>query len=301
MSTLRLGILSDLHRTTNPQERHEFHNEHDFNGHASRIERALAWFEQEAVEALVLCGDLTHTADEAAMVAMLGECAALELPVIAVSGNHDVAHGEDVLARVIEHGADDRLLAGNPSGHLLTDIRIAGVQVTPTSGYDFSRLQSMPAVQDWGDEPVILLSHLPMLSRAAEVAARGMPHPGDLLDREQAARLLAERSAPTIVLCGHIHVRDAHSKGPVLQLVQAAMIEAPFEAAVLDVRTDVDGGVLAARRTLRTSVKRVQHEPTLVEPVGCWRFASGSWSLADPEELASSASATVTAPAGDQL
>jgi predicted phosphodiesterase len=300
MSSLRLGILSDLHRTTNPQERHEFHNEYDFNGHPERIERALAWFEQEAVDALVLCGDLTHTSGEIAMTALLAEWAALELPVIAVSGNHDVAHREDLLVQGIERVAGDRIHRGDPSGELLSDIRIAGVQVTPTSGYDFSRLQSMPAVQDWGDEPVILVSHLPMLSRAAEVAARGMPHPGDLLDREQAATLLADRSAPTIVLCGHIHVRDAHFEGPVLQLVQAAMIEAPFEAAVLDVRTDVDGGVLAARRTLRTGEKRVEHEPTLVEPVGGWRFASGSWSLADPEELASSASATVAAPAGDQ-
>lgn len=287
MSSLRLGILSDLHRTTNPQERHEFHHEHDFTGHPSRIERALDWFAREKVEALVLCGDLTHTADEGAMVALLEECAALELPAIVVSGNHDVAHGEDVLVKGIERVADDRVLRGDPSGEISSDIRIAGVHVTPTSGYDFSRLQAMPAVQDWGDELVILVSHLPMLSRAAEVAARGYSHPGDLLDREQAAALLRDRSAPTIVLCGHIHVRDAHAEGPVLQLTQAAMIEAPFEAAVLDVAGDLDDGVLATWRTHRTSEKRYEHEPTLVEPSGRWRFADGSWTPIDLEEPAS--------------
>jgi predicted phosphodiesterase len=288
MSSLRLGILSDLHRTTNPQEWHEFHNEYDFNGHLRRIERALAWFEQEQVEALALCGDLTHGSDETAMIEVLGECSALEVPVIAVSGNHDVAHDDDMLIRGIQRVQGDRILRGDPSGKLVCGIRIAGLQVAPTSGYDRSRLQALPAVQDWGDEPVILISHLPVLSRAAEVAAQGMCHPGDVLDREQAAMPLRDRSAPTIVLSGHIHVRDAHAEGPVLQLVQAAMIEPPWEAAVLDAHIDVDGVVLVTRRTHRTSEQRVEYEPTLVDPVGCWRFENGSWTALQPEEAACS-------------
>ena len=301
MSSLRLGILSDLHRTTNPQEWHEFHNEYDFGEHPRRIASALSWFEQEAVEALVLCGDLTHGSNERAMIAVLGECAALEVPVIAVSGNHDVAHGEDMLVRGIELLADDRLLRADPIGDLVSDIRVAGLQVAPTSGYGMSRLRALPAVEEWGEEPVVLVSHLPILSRAEAVAARGMPHPGDLLDREQAATLVRDRSAPTIVLSGHIHVRDAHAEGPVLQLVQSALIEPPWEAAVLDVRTDLDGGVLATRRTLRTSDRRVAHEPTLVEPVGSWRFTNGAWRAADPEEPASPVESSAPDPAATPL
>jgi predicted phosphodiesterase len=283
VTSLRLGILSDLHRTTDPRQRAEFHNEYDFAGHASRVGRALAWFEQEAVvDALVLCGDLTHSSGEGAMTAVLGECcAALAVPVIVVSGNHDVGQGEDVLAHAIERLADDRLVLADPSGDLVSGIRVAGLQVAPTSGWSRSRVRALPAVEDWGGELVVLVSHLPLLSRAAAVAACGMPYPGDLLDRERPAALLQARAGATIVIAGHIHVRDVHRDGPVLQLTQAAMIEPPFEAALLDVRADRDGCVEVTRRTHRTAERRAVQEPTLVPPVGSWRFASGGWAVVD--------------------
>jgi predicted phosphodiesterase len=279
---LRLAILSDLHRTTNPHECAWWQNEYDFAGHLTRVERALAWFKREAVDALVLCGDLTHAGGADAMSAVLSECCAgLEVPVIAVSGNHDVAEGEDLLADGVERVSDGRLVRAKASGELVSGIRVAGVQLAPTSGYMRSRLHALPAVEDWRDEPVVLVSHLPLLSRASAVASHGMAYPGDLLDRERAAAVLQARSAATIVVSGHIHVRDAHTEGPVLQLLQAAMVEPPYEAAVLDVRADADGGLSATRRTHRTSDQRAAHEPTLVEPVGSWRFVNGCWAVAE--------------------
>jgi predicted phosphodiesterase len=286
MTSLRLGILTDLHRTTNPQESHQFHNEYDFEGHCSRVQRALAWFAEEAIDALLLCGDLTHTGELAAMSSVLGECCAgLQAPVIAVSGNHDVSQNEDLLARGIERSADSRLLAADPCGEMISGVRVAGLQLIPTCGYDRSRLRDLPALEEWGEEPVVLLSHLPLLSRAEAVAGLGMPYPGDLVDREQAAALLQTRSAATIVVSGHAHVRDVDSEGPVLQLLQAAMIEPPFEATVIDVGADVDGSVLVIRRTHRTSDRRAMNEPTLTEPVGAWRFADGVWSAVAAESL----------------
>ena len=277
MKSVRLGILSDLHRTTDSRLRHEWHNPHDFIGHPTRMAHALAWFEQEAIDALVLCGDLTHSGDVEAMSAMLSECRAeREAPVIAVSGNHDVVHGKDVLASEIERANDDHLVEANTAGELVSGVRVASVQLAPASGYQRSRLRALPEVEVWGDEPVVLVSHLPLLSRAAAVAARGMPYPGDLLNRERAVEPLLKRRAPTIVLAGHIHVRDVHVEGPVLQIVQAALVEPPFEAALLDVRIDEDG-VLVTRRTRRTSDQRAEFEPILVGPAGSWRFANGSW------------------------
>lgn len=283
MSSVRLGILSDLHRTTDSGERSQFHNEYDFQGHTARIDEALAWFRREAVDALILGGDLTHTAQPEAMSAVLRECCTeLDVPVMAVSGNHDVGAGEDELARAIERAGDDRLFAGDPAGHLISGIRVAGLQLVPTSGWMRSRLLSLPAVDEWGEEPVVLISHLPLLSAASVVAAAGMPYPGDVLDREEAAALLRSRGAPTIVVSGHIHVRDALAEGPVLQLLQAAMIEPPFEAVVLDVRTEADGGVLVVTRTARrSSDRRATHEPTFTGPVGSWQFASVSWEATD--------------------
>src|ERR1700733_7214915 len=249
MTTVRRGVLSDLHRTTNSDERAQFHNEYDFAGHLTRIGRAFAWFEREGVDAMVLCGDLTHTADPDAMSTVLNECCAeLDVLVIAVAGNHDVANGEDQLASGIQRLGHDRLVAGDPSGQVVSGMRIAGLQLTPTSGYCRSRLLSPPSVEDWSDEPVVLVSHLPLLSRASTVAAAGLPYPGDVLDREEWAALLLARKAPTIIVSGHIHVRDAHCQGSVLQLLQAAMIESPFEAGVVEISTDDDGGACVRRR-----------------------------------------------------
>jgi predicted phosphodiesterase len=283
VSAFRLGILSDLHRSTDPRERGEWHNEYDFAGHASRLWRALAWFAQAAVDALALCGDLTHAGGTEAMSAILSECrAGLDVPVIAVSGNHDVVENEDWLARGSELLADDLVVLGDPAGLMISGIRVAGLQVAPASGYMRSHLRDLPAVQDWGNEPAVLVSHLPLLSRAEAVAACGIAYVGDALERMEAAELVLARHAPTIVVSGHIHVRDAHADGPVLQLLQSAMIEPPWEAAVLEVRCDAGGEVLAGRRTLRTSDRQAEFEPTLVGPVGAWRFADSRWTTVAP-------------------
>ena len=103
---------------------------------------------------------------------------------------------------------------------------------------------------------------------------------------EQAAALLQARVGPTIVLAGHIHVRDAHAEGRILQLVQAALVEPPFEAAVLDVCAGGRGGVLVARRARRTSDRRGEYEPALVEAVGSWRFENGCWTNASADTSA---------------
>ena len=282
MSSLRLGLLSDLHRTTDSRCRDRFHNEYDFAGHLARVERALAWFAERKVDALILCGDLTHTAGEQAMAAVLGECALqLPAPTIVVSGNHDASMGEDLLSAAVAHLGSDRVVLGAPRGEMIGAIRVAGVHVAPSFTDSRSRLQAMPAVRDWGAEPVVLVSHLPILSRAGAVAARGMPYPGDLIDREPAAALLSARRAATVVVSGHIHVRDASAEGPVLQLLQAAMIESPFEAATLDVLAEPDGRVLVTRQSHRTSDKQFDYEPTLAGSSGSWRYIEGRWKAAE--------------------
>ena len=294
MSSLRLGILSDVHATSALDERAAWHNAYDFNGLSVRVERALAWFEQQDVDLILLCGDLTHHGDAAPLRALLKHiCGTTTRRVLAVAGNHDVACGEDVLARELTRLRDPRLGLAGPQGELVSGVRIAGVHPAPTVGYFGAWLREPPALNAWGEEPVVLASHLPLLSRAAALAARGMPYPGDLLDRELAAAALRSRRAPTVVVCGHIHARDVHAQGAVLQLTQAALIEPPFDAVVLDVRRTA-ASVVVARRTLRTGGRHAEHEPVLAEPDGAWRFADSRWSADRPEPATS---AVVPTPA----
>jgi predicted phosphodiesterase len=282
VTSLKLGLLADLHRTLDVNARGGWHNEYDFAGVGRRLERALAWFERQAVDVLLLCGDLTHDGHSNAMRVVLDECTATSAyPVMAVSGNHDVARGEDALAREIERVADPRLHLADARGQVLSGIRIAGLQVAPRVGFLRSRLCELPPVDSWGHAPVILVSHLPLLSRAAAIAARGMAYPGDLLDRQRAAALLHSRLGPTIVVAGHIHARDVYAQDRVLQLTQAAMVEAPFDAAVIEVRREGERGVMVTRRTHRTGDQRAAYEPTLVGLIGSWRYVDGSWAEVD--------------------
>jgi len=277
VTTLRLGFLTDLHRCLEKGARGSWHNEYDFDGLADRIGRALTWLDDERVTLLVLGGDLTHHADSAAMRAALELCGSgSQDSVLAVSGNHDVAGGVDLLVREVERIGNPRLRLAAPGGELIGGVRVAGMHLELGSGWFRSRLREGPPVDLWGAEPVVLVSHLPLLSHAATLAARGMPYPGDLLDREPAVASLLRREAPTIVISGHIHARDVHAAGPVLQMTQGALVEPPFDAALIEIRVDA-GDVAVTRRTLRTEARAAELEPTLVGPIGSWLFSNATW------------------------
>jgi predicted phosphodiesterase len=277
VTALRLGILTDSHRTVVTGERGGWHNPYDFDGVSGRFERALRWLDRESVDVIAMCGDLTHRGDREAMRAVLEQCLRVSRrPLVAVSGNHDVARGQDVLANTIGHLDRSGLALARPEGDVVRGVRVAGLQLAPGSGWFGSRLREPPAVAAWGDEPIVMLSHFPILSRAAALATLGMPYPGDIIDRADVAAPVLARVAPTVVLSGHIHARDAHAEGPVLQLTQGALVEPPFDAAVVTVDVDA-AGVSVTRRIDRTDDRRAEYEPTLVGGWGSWRYADGRW------------------------
>jgi predicted phosphodiesterase len=289
---LRLGVLTDLHWSTAPAMRGAWHNEWDFAGLQDRVRRAIAWFEREQVDLLALSGDLANRGDPGSMRAALQEIRSLSpLRAVAVSGNHDVACGADLLRTELHRLADPQLTPADRRGELRGGLRLAGVHLSPGTGLLRSRLRDQPAVDAWNGETVVLISHLPLLSRASAFAARGMPYPGDLIDRETAVAPLLARGGATVVLAGHIHARDVHRSGPVLQLTQAALVEPPFDASIVDVRLDRDA-ITVTRRTLRTGDQRAWPEPTLVGPTGGWAYWRGRWRDATDSVSASNTPAT---------
>jgi len=282
--TLRLGVLADLHASPDPAERGSWFNPYDFAGMLGRVDAALSWFAAEGVDVVALAGDLTHGADAGAFDAVLARCAdASVCPLLAVAGNHDVDDGRAPLAAALERRATERLRGARPEGERHGDVRLAGVHVGSTEGWFRARLAQPPAVDAWGADPVVLVSHYPLLSHATVIAEQGFAHPGDVLERRTIAQQLSARAAPTVVVSGHIHVRAVATHGPVLQLTQSALIEPPFDAALVELDASADGGLCVRRRTFRAGASHAAYEPELAAAGGAWRFDGAHW-RADPGE-----------------
>ena len=276
--TLRLGVLADLHASLDPAERGAWFNPYDFTGMLERLDAALSWFAAEGADVVALAGDLTHGADADALDAVLARCLdASACPLLAVAGNHDVADGRAPLGAAIERVATERLTRARPEGERYGHMRLAGLQVAGTEGWFRARLEAPPAVATWGADPVVLVSHFPLLSHAGLIAEQGLAHPGDLVGRAAIAQALITRMAPTVVLSGHVHVRAVATHGPVLQLTQSALIEPPFDAALVELTSDADEVLRVTRRTRRAGAARATYEPELAAADGAWRFDGVRW------------------------
>jgi predicted phosphodiesterase len=259
----RIGVLSDLH-WDDPHATGAWHNPYDFAGVPGRVRAALAWMAAEHVDLVAVTGDLGHRGEAGALAAVLDELSAVDAAVRVVLGNHDPA------------GHDDRRLAAVPE--TVAGVRLCGVPVRGGEGWFAKHVDPPPRLEDEeGDEPLIVLSHFPLVSFAAAVAEQGFAYPGDGVGRADLLAALRERPGPSIVLSGHIHVRAAAIDGPVLQLVVGPMIEPPYEAAIVTIERADDG--LHVRRDTRSFPGPPPGRPfPALGPERRFSYRDGAWS-----------------------
>jgi predicted phosphodiesterase len=261
---MRLGFVTDVHWTNGVPEYLGWHNAWDFEGLPRRLAAVAGHFSD--LDLIVLSGDISSGGDLESISHVLGELG--DVPVIAVTGNHDVEDGEGLLAAAVRDGAQ----LAQPAGIVQDGLRVAGIQVKAVAGGCAAVVE--PETAAWGEEPVVFVSHYPVLSRTELFAEHGFEYPGDLVGREAIATSLLARSAPTVVLCGHIHARESHTHGPVLQLVGGALIEAPYECAVVEVDADTRTVRREARPLTGPAVERT---PVFAPEVERWRFDGLVW------------------------
>lgn len=260
---MRLGVVSDLHLTLDPGAEAAWHNPFDFAGLPARIDEALAAFAAAGVDAVVACGDVTHDGDEPAARAALARLSdRVDRPVLVVAGNHDCLERDDRLARCGAAMLD-------ATGVEVSGLRVAGVAVE-TGDEDRMAWTGAAAAP-----PDVVVSHFPVLSRAERLAERGLAYAGDLTNREELERQLTG-SAPVLVLSGHIHAREAHARGNLLQLSAGALVEAPHEVAVVDVDAE-DGAVRVRRRVHVLGPPPPGPDPVFSPEHETWSFGDGGW------------------------
>jgi hypothetical protein len=113
-----------------------------------------------------------------------------------------------------------------------------------------------------------------VLSQAPAAAAAGLKYAGDLAARQRLEAAVRALAVPTVVLCGHLHVRAAETSGALLHLAFASLIEYPFEVGVVEVQP---GRV--ARRCMSMAPHPPGHEadPVLAPADQEWAFQEGGW------------------------
>jgi predicted phosphodiesterase len=266
---MRLGVVGDIHWDVDPQAPPQsWHNRYEPESLARRLAAALAFFAESEVELVVLLGDLSDRGDEASLEVALASAAAAGAPVAAVAGNHD---GEAGAVERAASRAGVKLL--HRSAITLDGTRLVGVGCTVAETGRPRYRAVAPSVAP-SDRVLVITSHHPLLSEAARLADAGLPYPGDLVDREAVAAQAASAAEACIVLCGHIHARCAQARGRLLQLSLGALIEPPFDCAVVEVATHARPSV--ARRSLRLGPEAA-FEPVFAPDEERWAWTGTAW------------------------
>lgn len=270
-------MVTDVHVSPTGGKGGEFMPFHDANPVSDGWERfvpAIKLCLLEGAESLLLLGDLAHLGDEETLERVIWMASRTGLPVWAVPGNHEAIEAKGALGRALSRAGDEnaRLLA-------LRGERLVGGTLLAGLSIEHEEDGGALDIARWGQGPVVLLSHYPLVSARRQVEKSGLRYAGDREGPASVTSSILARSAPTVILSGHLHVRHTLAKGSVLQLLCAALVEPPFEVAIVDV--EAEGGRVSVRRRsvpVAPSSNGAQL-PVLSAMEEKWAYEDGSWVL----------------------
>ena len=251
---MRLGVVSDIHWSADPDARGEWHGPFDFAAVPERLDRARVAFRRERVDAVAVVGDLANAGDVASAKAVLDRLSdGLGRPLLVVAGNHDCDERDDMLA-----GLCDPLTLTEVDG-----VRVAGAAIAAEADWFRWTGELEPAP--------LVISHFPVLSREARLTERGLKYAGDLNNVGALRQRVAGRH-PVVVLSGHLHARETRAESNILQLSAGALIEPPHEIAIVDVEPG------RVRRRVHLLGPRVTaRDPVLAPADETWAFGGRGW------------------------
>jgi Calcineurin-like phosphoesterase len=272
---VKLGVVSDVHWPRDPSKPAAWHNVYEFAGLSGRLGAAVECFDAAPADAVLVLGDLAHDGDAGSLHEVLSALRAAEAPLWALPGNHDCEERDDQLVRVAAGavGLLDRTSWAHGAVHI-TGVAIAS---DPERG----GMRADCALQLAPRGLVVVASHFPMISRAAALAERKLAYAGDLLDRSRIHRELVASVAPVVLLSGHLHARDSATDAGVLQLSAAALVEAPYEVAVVEILESEAGWTVERTCTSLGDVGALAL-PVLTPAFERWVWSAGTWTAGAP-------------------
>ena len=172
----------------------------DFHGSVEAAHRAAAKAKRMQIDAIVVCGDITHFGSVKDAEKILAPLIKLDMPVLYVPGNCDSAE----LAEAKITGAT------NIHGQCqkINDVSFMGLGAAPTSRFyswfEMSETKIMNTLEQIADRCspnkwLAVVSHAPPKATSVDLAFSRM-HAGSVSLRD-----FIEKKEPDIVFCGHIH------------------------------------------------------------------------------------------------
>lgn len=243
---VKLGVVADCHvRPAGSRAERTFHAEFDFTGVRDRLLAALTILGGEAIDLLVLAGDLVDVGDRETADELLG-CVAQSCnnPVLLVNGNHDPGV-EEMRESACRVGLTlvEAPLPGNALEirTVLTEARNGGWigRLSPSEPSDAAYLR-------------LVVSHFPLISRETHFRSLGIQYAGDLDNLGQLRAELGIQPCPSLILSAHLHRTDVFHGGDLLQVCVPPLIEAPFCVSLLELEVG-EGEASVQHDTIQTS------------------------------------------------
>lgn len=268
---VRIGVLSDLHLSAPGAPDGHWINVQPLGRSTALFDQALGRLARAGVDAVVLLGDLAEHGNTQELGMLRARLRGVSVSTWAIPGNHDLAEFDDPLDHADVQSPD-------VAGDCLGPYRIAAGVLRRTGYNEYVDAAPSPAMRWPAGQPIVWLSHFPVLSTTQILARAGLPHAGDLTNRRQMAEALSCHDGPVIVLAGHLHVHVALNAGNTLQLDHPALVEWPHGLAILDI-ADTPRGL-----EVRWCVEHLAPKPAgapvntmLADASEHWQCRANSW------------------------
>ena len=288
VSRLRLGVIADPHLALERVEDAAWHNPFRLGDAHERLDAALAHPLVDGTDVVVVLGDLAHFGDRTSVRRVVEAVASGERPAVLLSGNHDVlTPGVRLEDEVTDRGAGLVVspLACDAEAPAVKEFEAAGAglavhEVTSESDRrlrPFDVMGRRLAEADPAGGLDVLLTHFPVLTLEDRCRDARLLYSGHLDLLAPPPSVLPAAGLPAVVLSGHLHLRGVTTEANVLQLVFAALVEPPYEVAVVEIDVGETSIAYQCASVLEPDAERL---PVLDPPSGHWTYDPGSvrWS-----------------------
>jgi hypothetical protein len=291
-ATLRLAVIADPHVSVDRLEDAAWHNPFRLADAHERFATALAHEFVADADVVVCLGDLVHFGDPRSLRVVADLAAGCAKPVLLLSGNHDVIDPPARIEHAVDAVASPRVLC--PLGGARADVtdafgrafrvEVHEVRALARAGAQPFDVSQHVLVDAPDPAPRLLLTHFPVLSLEARCRDEQLLYSGHL---DQLAPVETELAGerPVIVLSGHLHLRGYVHAANVLQLCMAALVEAPYEIARVELHEEREH-VRVVYECVSVAPVDASRLPVLCPSVGAFTFDAGAWAARPPPRMA---------------
>lgn len=248
---MRIGVIADSHVAVDERAHQPaaWHNPFRLVDALDRLVAALEHPHVRGADLVVVLGDLAHYGDRPSVRAVVDAVASCAQPVVLLSGNHDVIEPgvrleDEVLAVGASHVWSPKVESVPARLRALFEGEGLGLQVVevmaewPAPDQPFA-VEARTVVDGLRGAPGVTLTHFPLVGFQARCEGAGFLYSGHL-DQLAVAPDLEPGWSSHLVLNGHLHVRAVSLEAATLQLSFAALVEAPYEVAAVDIARRAD-------------------------------------------------------------